>query len=432
LHPSVPASIGAQIMSKTSLDRWPADAPVRGSLFRSRRALSLGAGLLATLALGVSVLPFGAAAAYGTARIVATPDQAAAGATIAITGSRFRSLTSVQLEWNHVTTGMPKVMTDDSGRFTTTIKIPATEPGSHVVGAGGTARGGQPTYTTDGVTVVSATASVAPTTAPTAQPTTQPTAPPPTTQPTAPPTAPPASAPPSTGIPPVPAANLLRKSFTDGVLAPFRAVTYPNDHPADAMSYACNYATDSSVVSVHDGYLDLRANRRSDNRWNCAFLSTGMDGRGNGATFSFNTGYVQFAARMNVGYATWQAPIWLLNTVTGWHSAEIDIAEVINGKLTYNLHGTVNTQVASTNPPTDLATRWHVFGVAKASDHITFTMDNQVIGRWNGSMPDPMALLADSKVGFQWSNTYPNSSTPSPSWVNLAWVTVSSTIPAGF
>src|SRR5206468_2299929 len=73
----------------------------------------------------------------------------------------------------------------------------------------------------------------------------------------------------TSGIPAMPAANLLRKSFSDGSLAPFRAVTYPNAHPSDPMSYACNYATDSSVISVHDGCLDLRANRRSDGRWNC-------------------------------------------------------------------------------------------------------------------------------------------------------------------
>ena len=67
----------------------------------------------------------------------------------------------------------------------------------------------------------------------------------------------------------------------------------------------------------------------------------------------------------------------------------------------------------------------------KTSTHITFTMDGKVVGRWNGNMPDPMALLADSKVGFKWDGVYPNGSTPDPTWAKLAWVTVSSDIPDG-
>jgi hypothetical protein len=229
----------------------------------------------------------------------------------------------------------------------------------------------------------------------------------------------------------MPAGNLLRKSFSDGTLYPFRAVTYPNAHPTDAMEYACRYGTGSDVISVHDGYLDIKAYQRPDGLWNCGFLSTGMDGNGNGATFSFTTGYVQFAARVNVGYATWQDPLWLLNTVTGWHSAEIDACEIIDRRVTFNIHGPVNTQIAGVAPPSNFASTWHVFGIAKASDHVTFTMDGNVVGRWNGSMPDPMALLADSKVGFQWEGVYPNSTTPDPARVNLAWVTVSSSIPSG-
>jgi hypothetical protein len=134
---------------------------------------------------------------------------------------------------------------------------------------------------------------------------------------------------------------------------------------------------------------------------------------------------------MNVGHATWQAPIWLLNTVTGWNSAEIDVAEVIGGRLTYNIHGPVDRQIVSVAAPADMATDWHVFGVAKAADHVTFVMDGKVIGRWNGSMPDPMALLADTKVGFKWDSIYPNSTTPDPTWVKLAWVTVDGDIPSG-
>jgi hypothetical protein len=225
----------------------------------------------------------------------------------------------------------------------------------------------------------------------------------------------------------MPQADLLRKSFADGTLGPFRKITYPNDHPTDPMSWACDYGTGTDVISVHDGYLDIRAYPKTGGRWNCGFLSTGMDGKGNGASFSFQYGYVQFAAKVNIGYGSWQAPIWLLNTVTCWCSAEVDVAEVLeNQKVTFNIHGPTNASVGSRANP---GTGWHVYGVAKAPDRITFYMDGNVIATWTGKMPDRMALLADSKVGFQWANLYPNSTTPDPSYVHLAWVTVDSQVP---
>ena len=291
-----------------------------------------------------------------------------------------------------------------------------------------------PTDTPDPTPTLGPTPTPRPTATPTPRPTPTPTprpTPTPTPRPTPTPTPQPTATPqpPSGGIPPMPNGNLLEKSFADGTLGPFRKITYPNDHPNDAMSWACDYGTGTDVISVHDGYLDVRAYPKAGGRWNCGFLSTGMDGRGNGASFSFTTGYVQFAAKVNIGYGTWQAPLWLLNTVTCWCSAEIDIAEVLeNQRLTFNIHGPANVSVASRANP---GTGWHVYGVAKASDHVTFTMDGQVIGRWNGSMPDKMALLIDSKVGFKWANMYPNGSTPDPTFARVAWVTVASTIPSG-
>ena len=88
-----------------------------------------------------------------------------------------------------------------------------------------------------------------------------------------------------------------------------------------------------------------------------------------------------------VGYATWQDPLWLSNSVSCWCSAEIDAAEVISGRLTFNIHGPANLQVASHSVPANLDTNWHIFGIAKASDHVTFTMDGNVLGTWHGSMP---------------------------------------------
>jgi hypothetical protein len=420
---------------------------------------------VATLIILVGVL--------GTATLIApvdarspqlwtAPSAATVGTVVTAYGRGFTATTTVQLLWDNQPTGMPAVSVGDRGRFTARFTVPRSSPGAHAVTAavstasrrgvsasttslstgsagavaatftvldpsGATSQG--PTDPADPVTPKPTAAPVAtqappdPTKAPAPDPTKAP-APDPTPKP-------PADPPANSDIPAMPAGDLLRKSFSDGSLGPFRAITYPNDHPGDAMGYACDYKTGSGVISVHDGYLDVRAKPGTGNRWDCGFLSTGMDGNGHAASFSFKTGYVQFAARLNVGFATWQAPLWLLNTVSGWNSAEIDCAEVIGGKLTFNIHGPANVQVAGRNAPANLDTDWHVFGIAKASDHVTFTMDGNEVGTWHGSMPDPMALLIDSKVGFQWDGIYPNSQTPRPAYAHVAWVTVSSKIPSG-
>lgn len=460
-------------------------SPSRPSPFRSspRRILAVaGMALLVSPLTPLSPL---------TPTLAMTPGSAAAGVRVLVAGTNFTQRTRVQLTWDGSAGGMPILAVNRDGQFSATMVVPNTKLGPHTLGAVRVQNKGQTLKTETPPTVVvlatevftittdepspdpstdptigpdptpgatftpDPTAAPLPTAAPdpTAEPTAEPTAtaaPDPTAEPTQEPTVDPTAKPtpnptpkptpkptpnptppPSGGVPAMPSADLLRKDFSDDKLWPFRIVDYPNDHPTDPMSWACDYKTDSSVISVHDGYLHLRAYPKAGGRWNCGFVSTGMDGNGNGASFSVKYGYVQFAAKMNVGHATWQAPIWLLNTVTGWHAAEIDVAEVIRGRLTYNLHGTVEKQVASVSVPSNLASSWHVFGVAKTSSHITFVMDGKVIGRWNGSMTDPMALLADSKVGFKWDDIYPNGTTPDPTWVKLAWVTVSSHIPSG-
>ncbi len=380
-----------------------------------------------------------------------SPTSALVGQHIKVTGSNLPAGAFIQLFLDGSSSTLPSVRVSSRGTISAAFTVPKVKTGSHTLSARSTRdtarrRAGSASAST---VVASATlvvvdrpaqptpdptiggAALVETDAPTDSPTATPTA-----TPTVAPTSRPATVAPATpepvsasGIPPMPAGDLLRKSFADGTLAPFRVVTYPNDHPGDAMSYACHYGTDKSVVSVHNGYLELKAYPAGNGKWNCGFVSTGMDGKGGAATFSFKTGYVQFAAQVNAGHATWQDPLWLLNTVTGWHAAELDAAEVIDGRLTWNVHGPANVGVASRSAPS--ATSWHVYGIAKASDHVTLTMDGEVVGRWNGSMPDPMALLADSKVGFQWEGVSPNGSTPNPAYSRVAWITVSSKIPSG-
>ncbi len=404
-----------------------------------------------------------ASADAGSPKVWTAPSAATVGSVVTAYGRAFPSKASVQLLWDGSAAKMPNVTANGAGNFTATFVVPPASFGSHAITTAVTApvRKSSTTAASAGSTVLTVTsatftvldptgaqsAGATPKPDPTAdpatpapKPTANPTDPPaatnppvdPTPDPTPKPTPVPTDPPPlASDIPAMPSADLLRKSFADGDLGPFRPITYVNDHPGNPMGYACDYKTGTGVISVHDGYLDVRAKPGTGSRWDCGYLSTGMDGNGHGATFSFKTGYVQFAARMNVGYATWQTPIWLNNTVSCWCSAEIDAAEVISGRLTFNIHGPANVGVASRSVPANLDTNWHIFGIAKDTDHVTFTMDGNVVGTWHGSMPDPMALMIDSKVGFQWDGIYPNANTPRPAYAHLAWVTVSSHIPSG-
>ena len=455
--------------------RWVEDAPRRPQLpdrvARFRDTLATLIIVVAVVGTATVIAPVEA----GSPTLWTSPIAATVGSAVTANGRGFPSKTSIQLLWDGSAAGMPSVAANGGGNFAAIFIVPQASIGAHAITTSVVATGRKAftlstsaastrrTVTSATFTVVDPSGAATPGPDPTADlttpapvpslnPTDPPTAPPdptqsptdppvdptprptpdptpkPTPKPTPDPTDPP---PPASDIPAMPAADLLRKSFANGTLGPFRPIAYINDHPGNPMGYACDYKTGTGVISVHDGYLDVRAKPGTGDRWDCGYLSTGMDGNGHPATFSFTTGYLQFATRVNVGYATWQDPLWLSNSVSCWCSAEIDAAEVISGRLTFNIHGPANLQVASHSVPANLDTTWHIFGIAKARDHVTFTMDGNVLGTWHGSMPDPMALMIDSKVGIPWESVYPNAQTPRPTYAHVAWVTVSSHIPSG-
>jgi Glycosyl hydrolases family 16 len=258
----------------------------------------------------------------------------------------------------------------------------------------------------------------APSDQPPATPSDQPPAPP-SDEPPAPPS--PTSAP-SSGIPVTPEipdgyGDLFRKDFRDGVLAPFRTLTYPNVHPGDLMIQYGRFVADSAHISVHDGYLDLRATRNLDGLWSQAFVGTGLTGDGSPAAFQFQYGTARAMARMNSGRGAWQS-LWYL-VADSWGAAEIDWAELINGRLTANLHGTIvgDQQVSLPAFPSN---EWHEYGITKAPTYVAFLLDGREVGRANVSMSAPMGLLADAKVGL----FAPDASTPSTLFLQVAWWTV--------
>lgn len=212
---------------------------------------------------------------------------------------------------------------------------------------------------------------------------------------------------PPTGVPVIPQVPgaLLRKSFAETpTLTPFRALTYPNSHPGDAMIQYGKFVTDAAHISIHDGYLDLRCTRNPDGSWSQSFVGTGLDGNGGttNALFKFTYGKVRWWARMNAGVGAWQG-LWLL-VADAWTSPEIDWPEQIGQRFTANLHGSSsNGQKASVA----MDGNWHEFAVDKRAAATTFYLDGKQVGSSVGLTAN-MGLLADAKVGL----TAPTAATP--------------------
>lgn len=233
--------------------------------------------------------------------------------------------------------------------------------------------------------------------------------------------------PPGTIPPPGGSGAVLDKDFIDGHLgfpgAPgtplFIKQTYPNDHPGDDMiAYGL---FDPAMVSVHDGYLDIRANR-SGGSWLQGFVATFHSDAGPVPvpTFDFQYGTVRAVMRMNTGQGAWQG-FWLLIS-DSWGSPEIDWPELISDNYTANVHGSSNDgQHASETP--FAATAWHEYAIEKTATDIVFYIDAVEVGRATGAnMSARMALMADAKLGPP--GTAPDGTTPDSLYLHISTIRV--------
>jgi hypothetical protein len=226
-------------------------------------------------------------------------------------------------------------------------------------------------------------------------------------------------------LPTIPAGYgvLLRKEFTDGVLTPFKHLVYPDDHvgePGQYMTTFARFSTKPENVSIHDGYLDLKATRQATgDLWDASFVGTGTDGRGDTNIVDFDPPIiVRYYARMNIAHATWQA-MWLYNTT--WGTPEIDFYELLESGPRITLlggpGGTVNL------PAVDTA--WHEFAVIYTTTFVATLIDGVEVGRISGALfSDPMALLADVTLGFGFTSIAPDATTPDPVYLHISGVTV--------
>lgn len=261
--------------------------------------------------------------------------------------------------------------------------------------------------------------------------------PPPPPPPVDPP--PPPPPPPSVTIPPKPAEYTWAKDFADDTLAPFHGSTIPSDpnHVAnDPMAKYNRYGDNSTnpptllhVADFSGPFVRQVATRRADGLYAGTILSTADDPRSGAASRIVKKGWkgqIRFAFRMNVGDRTWQTGLWLVGwTGWSWNSCEIDICEVIAGKLTFNLHAGPwgNRQVASIAPPADLATVFHTAGINLTGTALEFVFDEKVVGTAQGMPDHDLAYLSDAKVGIPWENKGPTAATPDTTFVDLGWIT---------
>lgn len=249
-------------------------------------------------------------------------------------------------------------------------------------------------------------------------------------QPPAPPvTPPPVVPPPVTGIPSPPAGTgtLLRWEGKNGTLAPFKVLTYPDDHIGGSGQYMTqfcryrNHVTPSHPL-VHDGFMDLWAVRRPDGLWDADLVGTSQ--AGNGPTYGY--GIYRFWARFNPGPGTWQC-CWLYDTTT-WTADEIDWPEMLeNLRQVAHVLGTGAGSAASGSPPADIASTFHEYKIERRASFTAFSIDGVEKGRVTSTQSTKkLAVLLDSKVGFGWmgSTGQITSATPSPTFLQVAAVTI--------
>lgn len=246
--------------------------------------------------------------------------------------------------------------------------------------------------------------------------------------------------PPSTGIPtppPATAKTLLRKDFADGTLTKpdgsplFVAQDYPNVHekdydpmlgwnpdakndPAKRFRYLTQkYAVDAKHVSVHDGYLDMLADKQADGTYLAGFVASFVKNDGTKRNFDWQYGTMTWCARIiGVGPAAWQTPVWLLDA---WRSPEIDAGEVIDKQLTVNLHSPTFGGVYRGPIPQG----WAIYTLTRTPTTVSGTIAGAPWSK-TAAFPARMPILLDAKYGL----AYRDSTTPAEIRAQVAWIVV--------
>jgi len=191
-------------------------------------------------------------------------------------------------------------------------------------------------------------------------------------------------------------------------------------------------------VSVSDGLLHLRAQKRDVVAWNSTtyHYSSGMvmTGGRKGVKppgFTFTYGYAVARVRVPRGKGLWPA-FWLLPASYS-SRPEIDVMEILGDSPSIqrmNFHyvkadGSRGDAGLTWSGP-DFSAGWHTFGVDWQASAIVWYVDG--VERWRFADPsvipdEPMYLLANLAVGGSWPGA-PDPGTPFPSYYDVDYVRV--------
>ena len=157
--------------------------------------------------------------------------------------------------------------------------------------------------------------------------------------------------PPPSGLPVIPSglgSKLRVVPAVDG-MGPFGIFRYPDDHiggSGQLMTVYTRYsnayngakaADGSDLVSVHDGFIELRCVKRPDGLFDGAYIGSAGPKRGGSGTFTASpTATIRWWLQFSKGQAVWPTA-WLYD-VLKWSANEIDWPEEYGGKIHGNLH----------------------------------------------------------------------------------------------
>ena len=412
-----------------------------------RRSL---ADILATGAMVVGLaalfVPFTGALAQDPSMSL-SPSSGAAGTTVRVTGTAFSPRARLQITWDGGHSGMPKVQVDKRGGFATTIVIPSAPTGSYAIATAPitksknavlresapsspavamfavTAPDGEPAQTEPPLPSLAPTLSPTgaappePTLAPTFGPTPAPTLGPPTAEPTPAvtvrpqptvsatntpnptptrtpsPTATPqvTPRPTSTPEPTAPPPPGWDQIFRDDFATPLSEGQFPNAkwnaYPYGWMDSPRNGNYDPSIVSVHDGMMDIHI-RTTNGVHRVACLAPKFAGSNWGAQL-----YGRYEIRAKADSMHGYKGAWLLwpESEVWPRDGEIDFPE---GGFDGNISGFMHRQ-GGTSPGDQDAystnyvwTTWHTFVTEWTTAYVKFYIDGTLIGKSTSRIPN--------------------------------------------
>lgn len=181
-------------------------------------------------------------------------------------------------------------------------------------------------------------------------------------------------------------------------------------------------------VSVQDGILRIRAQKRSVVGENNKVFQYTSGMIASHDKFAFQYGYAEFRAKVPKGNGYWPT-LWLLSQNKNW-PPELDVAEFV-GSNTNNVHMTLHYNDGGHKSSSgwwgglDFSADYHTYGVEWTSDKIVWYVDGVERRRYTGpGIPqEPLYVTATLALGAAWT-VPPDGSTPFPGYLEIDHIKV--------